>query len=107
MAKTTDILSFIREIKEASQERNGYPPTRVLCTTAMRNRIVEAICEYQNWDYIKTRRKAVEKMKLFGMTFVMNYRMPDNELHFCTKRRELIVRAKVDQEPMKGTPEHG
>lgn len=96
----TDILGLLTEIKQQSIARHGYPPKRVLCTTAMRSRIVRAICDHYGYDYTKTLRKAVEGLKLLNMLFVMDNRMPHDELHFMTKSNQLIVRCKVDQEPL-------
>lgn len=97
--ETTDILGTITEIKRECKTRFGYPPARVFINSAMRSRIAKAISDRFELDFMETRRKAVERMKLLGMVFVIDPKVPDDEMHFCTKQRQLIVRVKVDQQP--------
>lgn len=102
----TNLLATIQDIHKEATQRYGQPPARAYTSGVMKNRIIQEICDTQMLIYEDTRRKAYDGMKLMGIRFVVDHRMPDNEIHFCTKRRELMVRVKVDQLPPPSLIEH-
>lgn len=100
----TDLLATIKDIAEESKNRFGIAPPRAYVSTVMKNRIIGEIAAMNLTPYIATRRQARDGLKIIGIRFMVDYRMPDDEIHFCTKRREVMVRVKVDQQPMAEPP---
>ncbi len=97
----TNLLATINDIHAEAQARYNYPPQRVFIATAMKNRILQELAVSLNSEFLPLRRRAQDGMKLLGMRFIVDHRVPEDEMHFCTKRRELMVRVKVDQQPME------
>lgn len=96
----TNLLATIQDIHREATERYGYPPQRAFVNTVMKNRIIHELADSLTTEFKALRRKASDGMKLLGIRFVVDHRVPDDEIHFCTKKRELMVRVKVDQQPI-------
>lgn len=96
----TNLLATINDIALEAKERFGVAPPRAFVSAAMKSRIVEEAAEHLQVDFKGLRRKAQHGLKLVGIRFDVDHRVPDDEIHFCTKRREIMCRVKVDQSPM-------
>lgn len=102
----TNLIATIQDIHDQAKVRYGYAPQRVFIATAMKNRIIQEISDAMGADFVALRRKASDGMKLLGMRFMIDHKVPEDEMHFCTKRRELMVRVKVDQHPLPHPADH-